>query len=411
MHIFLHFYPFRWNYTKYHPVNVSNLNSNSSNHTTASSPIDTELDSLILNSCGSTIGSLITEIGLFPLNTSSTAAQFVSTEFKTQRNCLLQAVNLAEREYFIGILSYHDGFTANGAYNLSMTCIDSFQFPIKDALECQGIGLGTTTPTDTSHYYAVTLKEKQNKTIFNTCGSDFDNSLTLWLWNETSNNWTTNSNHTCNNCGNCGTSTIMSQSQLEAGNYYLQIGGVSDIIDGLENFGKYLIEMYCSDEPPGYPVVGDIECGGSRQGTSRASYDFFSYDGFVSIDHYSFNYYSFQIADNVTSYTFNYKIAEENAYLQVYKWNGEKWTIDRECKGDHDDKVDPGCTSTGLTNDAQAGNYYLAILIASGDYEVYMECKSNLHQTSEDTIYPRYVIYSLIGFMCVVVIVAGCICI
>ena len=414
---FLHFYPFKWNYTIQFPPNASNVTTIDMIQTT-----DTRLDSLILSSCNSTT---ITEIGLLPYNHTSTLNEFLS-KFKTQKSCLLSTTNVEVGEHLIGVVSYHSGFTGLGKYTLTMKCINSFPFEITDALSCNDFQLSQTTVEQKRNFFVFTSTEFQNKTVFDTCNSQFDNYLRLWQWNQNVNNWT--ELNYCDNCGDCGTNTILEQAKLSADTYYLEIGGIENYIDGLEDFGEYLIDCSCSDSAPGYPVISSISCDENNNtisGDSRATYDFYSddedEDGEDDGDQYSFSFYSFTINNNITKYSFKYDACATDAYLEIWKWNDAQWIIDKECKDVTSDSGSKPCgkcdnttdeiTWASLSNDAVAGKYYLGVLnqYGTGGYKITMHCEyvTSYQSTLErDRKLEKTVIYILIALMIILCIIA-----
>eukprot|EP01084_Bolivina_argentea_P038203 70638_1 len=402
---FLHFYRFQQNHT----IDIIDNQSKNITHQKIN------LKTLVLSSCNS---SIITELGLIPLhNITNDPAVFYSNLVIFERACLLSTTNLQSGEYLIGIISYHDGYTGWGEYNLNMTCINSFPYEITDTLSCGDFELDSTTSINKKHFYAFTLTKHQNKTIFDSCHSKFDNYLAIWNYNHSINNWSRIDY--CDDCGDCGESTILEESYMNAGNYYLEIGGINSYYN---DFGEYLLSVSCSDSAPGYPVIGSISCHSEPIiGNSRTTENNF-YNGDGTVTQYSFSYYSFNINKNVTSYSFRFDACFTDVYLQIFKWNGFKWIVVNECKDITNQVNSKPCGKCNKNNskiswailsndDAVNGKYYLGVLnkYGTGGYKVYMNCQYFNRYEEEiigDRKLERTVIYILIALMCILCIIA-----
>ena len=155
--------------------------------------------------------------------------------------------------YILGVGGYS---TRYGSYRLTINCssehdtpspIDSTSseitpspiesWPIEDDLTCDKTVDGYTSFARDINYYLInvtTTNDKEYTAIFKSCGSDYDTHL--YIYDENG-----NIIESCDDCGDCGTRTIIESQLTTNQQYILGIGGYRS------HHGNYTVHMSCID--------------------------------------------------------------------------------------------------------------------------------------------------------------------
>eukprot|EP00041_Stephanoeca_diplocostata_P008019 m.115179 g.115179 ORF g.115179 m.115179 type:complete len:567 (+) comp17137_c0_seq10:1-1701(+) len=172
------------------------------------------------------------------------------------------AVNLTIGAYWIVVDG--DGTGQEGAYNLAVSCpVDSVI--VRGSAECGGNYTGDTSEgvdgildVSPEEVWIVTVVDNRTEYVFDTCGSDFDTIVHVLNTSaeENYNIETSVEYSTCDDCGPCGLSAVVTI-VLDPGTYFVVVEGFDD-----EEIGHYSLGVRCSaPRPLPEPTLGgDLAC-------------------------------------------------------------------------------------------------------------------------------------------------------
>jgi len=254
-----------------------------------------------------------------------------------------------------------DGFSSSaGAYRLSVDCTAPPPPPSSGALSCNGNVTGTTVgagPSTVGHraperWYTFTATARGYYT-FNSCGSSFD--TYIHVFRRGANNLLANAVTACDDCGPCGTRTVLTV-LLAAGDYWIAIDGYA------ASQGRYNLSVSC---PFVVAAQGDVGCGSVITGNSATGV---SQVGQPAPEHW----WRF-VAPTTGVYTFNSCGSSYDSWIHLFRRTGNNANGQlASC-----DDCGPCGTRTVLAITLQAGSYFVVMdgySNSSGTYRLGVTC-------------------------------------
>lgn len=276
-----------------------------------------------------------------------------------------------------------DGFAySSGAYRLIATCPSSNSPPPPSAggLGCARTVTGSTVNgTNTVGHRAPEMWYTFTATTtgqysFNSCGSAYD--TWIHIYSRGANNAQGGAVATCDDCGPCGTRTVLNNLNLAAGNYWV-------VMDGFGNSrGSYRLSVSCPGDPPpppptslptnpgsSGPIQGTVTCSQVATGNSAT--------GSHSVGHGAPEHWWRFTAPQTGVYNFNSCGSSYDTYIHIFTRSTSSTSGNRRVSTCDD--CGPCGTRTVLTSRLPAGNYWVVMdgfATSRGLYRLQITCPS-----------------------------------
>ena len=117
--------------------------------------------------------------------------------------------------------------------------VSKCDFNPEGSIDCGESLSGTTTQAGEVQNYTFELTDEYPVVQISTCGSNFD--TYLYFWDSDG-----DLIQSCDDCGSCGLSTVLTFDNLDTGSYYIGVGGCCG------DYGTYILDITCANttSPP-----------------------------------------------------------------------------------------------------------------------------------------------------------------